>query len=216
MGALVYLYMGERSDHVEQAVKAIRDGYIIIAPLENSYVYLCDAFSHDAVRAMHVLRKDPLGVAAQVLVGNLEMAKGIIRGVPPIVEPLMVNFWPGLLTLNLRPQIGLTWDLGDDNELDLVSVRVPVAPFVLEVLQQSGPLAVASASPVGRPPLLNTREITAREGDIAAIFGDGVLQGGTPTTILEVSDGGVRMVREGAITREELMTASPFIFPTNQ
>ena len=61
----------------------------------------------------------------------------------------MQNFWPGLLSLNLKPQAGLNWDLGDGNTLDQISVRIPDSQFILEVLKKSGPLVIASAAAAG-------------------------------------------------------------------
>lgn len=69
------LKQGEQKKHVARALKEIRAGYVIVAPLEHGYVYLADAFSPFAVRAMHVLRGDEIGVAAQVLAYSLDTVK---------------------------------------------------------------------------------------------------------------------------------------------
>jgi tRNA A37 threonylcarbamoyladenosine synthetase subunit TsaC/SUA5/YrdC len=45
------LKQGEQKKHVARALKEIRAGYVIVAPLEHGYVYLADAFSPFAVRA---------------------------------------------------------------------------------------------------------------------------------------------------------------------
>ena len=66
--ALIDLTTGELSEHVTKAATALKDGYVIVAPLESSYALVADAFFHDAVRALHVLRGDSLGVSAQVLI----------------------------------------------------------------------------------------------------------------------------------------------------
>jgi tRNA A37 threonylcarbamoyladenosine synthetase subunit TsaC/SUA5/YrdC len=72
----INLLEGDIKDHVALAAKGIRDGYVICAPLEHGYVFLADAFSEFAVRAMHVLRGDALGVAAQVLIHSHETITG--------------------------------------------------------------------------------------------------------------------------------------------
>ena len=76
---VVDIKKGQLGRHVTRAVKAINDGYVIVVPLENAYAYLCDAFNHDAVRAMHVLRGSDNGIKAQVLVRDVKMAEGISR-----------------------------------------------------------------------------------------------------------------------------------------
>jgi len=119
MAKEIDLKKGELSRHVNKAAKAIADGYIIVIPMEHSYAFVCDAFRQDTVRAMHVLRGDPLFTAAQVIVGSVKTTDGIIRETTPEIKALMKKFWPGMLSLNLRPQLGLSWDLGDNNQLDV-------------------------------------------------------------------------------------------------
>ena len=59
---------GDRDEHLARALNSIRDGYVIVVPLELGYVYACDSFSHFAVRSIHGLRVDALGVVAQVII----------------------------------------------------------------------------------------------------------------------------------------------------
>lgn len=203
------LKQGEQKKHVARALKEIRDGYVIVAPLEHGYVYLADAFSPYAVRAMHVLRKDADGIAAQVLAHSAQTVTGIARDISDETNALMTEFWPGLLSLNLKPMRALTWDLGDDTELDLFSVRVPKSKFVKALLKESGPLAVASASPAGQPPMLKINRTQVKEWDVAVVFDNGPLKRGASSTVVEVSKTGLRIVREGAISRDALSAVAP-------
>ena len=203
------LKAGDSKKHVARALKEIRAGYVIVVPLEHGYVYLADAFSQYAVRALHVLRGDEDGVAAQVLAHSADTVSGIARELSADAEKLMKEFWPGLLSLNLRPNIGLNWDLGDDKELDLFSVRVPKATFVRALLKQSGPLAVASAAPAGSGPLLKINRAEIKEWDVAAVFDKGPLKAGPQSTVVEVSGSDLRLVRPGAISSEQLLKVVP-------
>ena len=203
------LKLGEQKKHVARALKELRAGYVIVAPLEHGYVYLADAFSHYSVRAMHVLRKDADGIAAQVLAHSAQTVAGIARDISDETNALMAEFWPGLLSLNLKPMRALTWDLGDDTELDLFSVRVPKSKFVKAILKESGPLAVASASPAGQPPMLKINRTQVKEWDVAVVFDNGPLKRGPSSTVVEVSTSGLRIVREGAISRDALSAVAP-------
>ena len=205
------LKAGDRKKQVARALKEIRAGYVIVAPLEHGYVYLADAFSQYAVRALHVLRGDEDGVAAQVLAHSADTVSGIAREISADAENLMKEFWPGLLSLNLKPNIGLNWDLGDDKELDLFSVRVPKATFVRALLKLSGPLAVASAAPAGAEPLLKIDRTESKTWDVAAIFDNGALKSGKQSTVVEATDSGLRLVRSGAITEAQLLKIAPTI-----
>lgn len=217
----VNLLEGDIKDHValvpgshmakaiEIGVKAIRDGYIICAPLEHGYVFLADAFSEFAVRAMHVLRGDALGVAAQVLIHSGDTITGLSRDVTADARALMNEFWPGLISFNLRPNMGLRWNLGDNQSLDRFSVRVPNAPFISALLKETGPLASASAARVGQKPARDTARIFVLESDLAVMFEAGELPEGPATTIIEADSSGMTIIREGAITREALAAVVP-------
>lgn len=197
--------------NVEKALQWIRSGLIISAPLENGYVFLADAFDHDAVRALHVMRGDALGIVSQVLIPGQEVIDGIARDVSLNARILMSNYWPGQLTFNLRPHTGLNWDLGDEKELDQVSVRVPSAKFVLALLRKSGPLAVGSAAKAGNAPILDSNDISAREYDLAGIFDAGILKPAPFSTIVSDSEPGIELIREGAVTLQQLRELVPDI-----
>ena len=209
MAKVIDLKKGELTRHVHKAAKAIADGYIIIIPMENSYAYVCDAFRSDTVRQMHVLRGDPLFTAAQVMVGSVKTTEGIIREVTPEIKGLMKKFWPGMLSLNLRPQLGLSWDLGDNNQLDRISVRIPRAKFAKALVTQTGPLAVASASRKGMAAPKSLDDIYVLDSDVALKFDNGNLRKGPISTVIEADETGVRMLREGAISLAEIQAIVP-------
>ena len=209
MGKEVDLKKGEISRHVNKALKAIADGYIIAIPLEHSYAFACDAFRQDAVRAMHVLRGDSLFTAAQVAVGSAKTAQGVVREVTPEIAALMKKFWPGLLSLNLRPQMGLSWDLGDANQLDRISSRVPKSKFAKTLLAESGPLAIAGGSRVGGFVPKEISDIFVLDSDLAFKFNNGKLRSGPASTVVEADQDGVRVLRVGAISLEEIQAIVP-------
>ena len=212
MAPRVDLKQGETKKHIARALKSLRDGYVIVAPLEHGYVYLADAFSPFAVRAMHVLRGDELGVAAQVLGHSAQTIQGITRDISEDAQVMMDQFWPGMLSLTLKPNRSLNWDLGDDQALDAVSVRVPKSKFVRALLKESGPLAVASASPAGSEPMLKLNRTQLKEWDIAVAFDNGALKSGPSSSIVDFSEGQPRIIRAGAISVAEMTEVIPHIF----
>jgi tRNA threonylcarbamoyl adenosine modification protein (Sua5/YciO/YrdC/YwlC family) len=211
MAPRVDLKQGEMKKHVTRALKAIRDGYVIVAPVEHGYLYIADAFSPTAVSALHRLRGDETGVVAQVLAHSLQTVQGISRDVSGNTQNLCNQFWPGLLSVTLRPSSVLNWDLGDGKDLDWFNVRVPKSRFVRALLKESGPLAVASASPVGAQPMLKIDRTQLKEWDVAVVFDGGALKDGPRSTIIEADALGVRVIREGAISVREMEKVAPDI-----
>ena len=211
MSEIINLSESDFASQVALAAKAIRDGYVIVVPLEHSYVYLCDAFSHDAVRTMHVMRGDALGIAAQVLISDAARAVGIIRDLSEALQKLTDVFWPGLLSITARPQLALNWDLGDDRNLDRINVRVPAADFARAITAEVGPLATASATLAGQPAINSIDDISIDGTHLALIFDGGTLPNGLPTTIVETTESGLKVGRIGAISQAQLTEITPDI-----
>jgi L-threonylcarbamoyladenylate synthase len=201
----------EHAELVERAIAALRDGRMIIAPLEHAYVFVVDAFNHAAVKKIHILRQDPRGTAAQVIIGDIATVKGITLEFGPTINSLCEKFWPGLLTVNIAPARGLVWDLGDERTLEEISVRVPAADFIREVSLASGPLAIASATLAGRPPVRKSSFFPCLDSDYAALFDSGELSEGPSSTVISVKDDGVFLRRQGAISLADLRTVTPNI-----
>ena len=211
MSEIVALTPAYFAAQVALGAKAIRDGYVIVVPLEHSYAYLCDAFSHDAGRTMHVMRGDALGVAAQVLISDATRAAGIIRDSNEDLQKLTSSFWPGLLSLTAKPQLALNWDLGDDRNLDRINIRVPAAEFARALTAEVGPLATASATLAGQPAITSIDDISIDGTHLALIFDGGQLPKGQPTTIVETTETGLKVGRIGAISQAQLAEVTPDI-----
>jgi tRNA threonylcarbamoyl adenosine modification protein (Sua5/YciO/YrdC/YwlC family) len=196
-------------EHVGVAARCIRDGFVIVTPHENGYVYLCDAFSEDSVRAMHVLRGDALGVAAQVLIADHSQIEGLARDVTEDARALMKAFWPGALSLTLRPQLGLNWDLGDAGELDRLSIRMPSHEFLQALIKETGPLAVASAAMAGHQPIVEISQLDLQGHEVAMVIDAGVINPITRSSQVEIELTQTRLVREGAISQSEIQKVIP-------
>ena len=183
----------------ERVIASIKRGEVVILPLEHSYVYACDAFSLSAVNRLHQLRNDPRGVAAQVLIGKVDTLSGLAQSLTPAVKDLAREFWPGMLTLRLPQNQSLNWDLGDGGTLKEFAVRVPNQSETLEVLKETGPLAIASATFAGGNPIAFAPKSSEMESlDI------GELKSGPLSTVVAVAGENLTIVRVGALTFEEL------------
>ena len=182
-----------------KVIAAIKRGEVVILPLEHSYIYACDAFSFAAVNRLHQLRNDPPGIAAQVLVVKIETISGLAQGVSEEVKKLTKEFWPGLLTLNLQQNQSLVWDLGDGGNLKNFAVRMPNQTETLEVINATGPLAIASATLAGGSPVL-----IAENPHQLEVLDIGELESGPLSTVVAQVGDNLELLRVGSITLEDL------------
>ena len=182
-----------------KVIAAIKRGEVVILPLEHGYVYACDAFSFAAVNRLHQLRNDQPGIAAQVLVGKIQTISGLAQVLSEDVKKLTEEFWPGLLTLNLQQNQSLVWDLGDGGNLKNFAVRMPNKTETLEVINATGPLAIASATIAGGAPVLKIEDPHQLE-----VLDIGELKSGPLSTVVTQVGENLELLRVGSITLEDL------------
>ena len=182
-----------------KVIAAIKRGEVVILPLEHGYVYACDAFSFAAVNRLHQLRNDQPGIAAQVLVGKIQTISGLAQVLSEDVKKLTEEFWPGLLTLNLQQNQSLVWDLGDGGNLKNFAVRMPNQIETLEVINATGPLAIASATIAGGAPVLKIDDPHQLE-----VLDIGELESGPLSTVVAQVGENLELLRVGSITLEDL------------
>lgn len=205
----------EISEAVGTAVRYINAGEVIVVAAEFGYIYLANAFDKDAVKAIHILRGDQSGVAAQVFIKETKVLPGIAKVSNLNADQLLAKFWPGLLSVTVNCQPGLSWDLGDEQRLGKVNVRVPNRKFLNRILESTGPLAAASVSLIGKPVIKDLTKLPVYESDVGAIFDEGILDSGPASTWLEISENEITVKRVGAISIEELQAVIPSISATN-
>jgi len=200
---------------VESALRYLRAGEVIIAAAEHGYVYLANAFDKDAVNVIQILRTNSPGVTLQVLVRDRNMALGLAAALTVQQQSVLDKFWPGLLSVTVKAQPGLTWNLGDDRRLGKVNLRSPKKKFLQAILEQSGPLATSSAARAGKSAVVDSNTLEVYENDIGAIFDESVLQVGPLSTLIEFSENEITLMREGAISLEDLKALVPTISAPN-
>lgn len=213
MSTIVKLTSRNKAATRDRALVALLQGEVIVAAAEHGYFYLCDAFNHVAVAHLHELRGDAPGTAAQVLIGKVNAVSGLAADFDSDWQKVVDAFWPGLLTVQLSAQSALSWDLGDGRQLSEFALRVPDREFLLSLLAKSGPLAAASASLAGQPPLRDLADISLMPTEQVLMVNEGVLPEGPASTVLRrpSSNGPIQVVREGAITLTELHEVLPSI-----
>ena len=214
-GVLNNLKDSEFNEAVETAVRYLKSGEVIIAAAEHGYVYLADAFDKDAVKAIHILRGDRTNVVAQVFIGDIKVLTGISARLTQEQENLLNTFWPGLLSVTMKSQLALSWDLGDERRLGKVNVRLPNRKFLNAILLKTGPLAAASVALTGESAILDLTKVSIYESDIGVIFDEGQLESGQLSTWIDLSENEITVIRVGDISLEQLRSIVPTISTPN-
>jgi tRNA threonylcarbamoyl adenosine modification protein (Sua5/YciO/YrdC/YwlC family) len=134
-----------------------------------------------------------------VLVGTVRAATALVEDLSSSGKDLIDEFWPGPLTLVLRANRNLIWDLGDTK--GTVAVRMPLHEIALELLKETGPLAVSSANRSGAPPATTAADAEAQLGEAVAVYLDGgPCSADVPSTIVDLTGAVPKLLRRGVIS----------------
>ncbi|MFC7458349.1 L-threonylcarbamoyladenylate synthase [Brachybacterium sp. GCM10030267] len=193
------------------ATDAVRAGKLIVLPTDTVYGIGADAFTAESVTALLEAKGRGRDTPPPVLVGDHAVLLALAVDVPDYVERLAEEFWPGPLTLILKAQPSLTWDLGETR--GTVALRMPDHEIALELLRRTGPLAVSSANRHGKPAAVTVLDAATQLGDAVEEYLDGgPARLGTSSTILDTTVEPAEIVREGALTAEQIIEVVGDIF----
>lgn len=198
----------QRRRGVAAAIRAVRRGALVVLPTDTVYGLGCDAFSPEAVTALLAAKGRGRDLPVPVLVGSLSTLSGVSAQTGGVVSDLVEAFWPGGLTLVCRQQPSLHWDLGDAG--GTVAVRMPLHPVAIEVLRETGPMAVSSANRSGQPPARSGGQARDQLGEAVAVYLDSdPTDDDVPSTIVDVTGPVPRVLRAGAVSLELLREVAP-------
>ncbi|MEO7446756.1 MAG: L-threonylcarbamoyladenylate synthase [Humibacillus sp.] len=192
-----------RAEGVPAAAGAIRRGEVVVMPTDTVYGIGCDAFDATAVASLLAAKGRGRDMPPPVLIPTARTAQGLATAVPDYAQRLMERFWPGPLTLVLKAQTSLHWDLGETN--GTVALRVPDHELTLELLGEMGPMAVTSANTTGDPAARSIDEAQAMFGESVAVYLDfGPAGDGEASTIIDCTGEAPVTLRVGALTQEAI------------
>ena len=200
-----------REDALAAAVDAVRGGGLIVLPTDTVYGIGADAFTPQAVQDLLEAKGRGRDTPPPVLIGDHAVLMALATDLPEYVEDLAEALWPGALTIILTAQPSLTWDLGETR--GTVALRMPEDETALELLRRTGPLAVSSANRHGKPAATSVLDAATQLGDAVEVYLDGgAARIGASSTILDATVTPAEIVREGAITKQQIIDVVGDIF----
>lgn len=194
------------------ARQAIGRGELVVVPTDTVYGVAADAFSPEAVQRLLDTKGRGRTSPPPVLIPNTATLGALAAEVSTDVEKLAAEFWPGPLTILLRANPMLSWDLGETG--GTVALRIPDHALTLDLLQETGPLAVSSANLTGEPAARSIADAQRMLGENVAVYLDAgeVAGDGTASTIVDATTTGkIVVLRAGGVTREQLQQALPHV-----
>ena len=195
----------DRSAALTAAADAISSGKCIVLPTDTVYGIGASALQPAAITRLLDAKQRGREMPPPVLIAEPAMLGALTDDVPYFASKLADQFWPGALTIIVRAQDSLDFDLGETH--GTIAVRVPDNEFTRELLRHTGPLAVSSANVSGQDAALNIDDAIEMLDDTVAVYlDDGPAIGGVASTIVDFSVTSTgQILRKGALSFDELV-----------
>jgi len=191
-----------KKNDIPAAIKALKEGKLIIYPTDTLYALGADIFNATAVKKVFDIKRRPYTIPLPVAVSSIEAIETIAI-MNETAWTLSEKFLPGNLTIILKkkPTVPLIVTSG----FDTIAIRVPNHPVALQLLSAFGPLTVTSANLHQKKTRAIPKDILQQlKTSIPVCLTNGKKEG-VASTIVDLSEKEPRMVREGSIRKDELL-----------
>lgn len=193
-----------------EVANALNKGKIVVFPTDTVYGIGTNAYDKDACERIYEVKGRPKNKPLSVLISNISMLKEMVEDISPIEQKMIDIFWPGPLTIKFKKKAGVLPSVVSAGD-EYIRIRLINEGLIYKLIKTSGvPIVAPSANLSGSLTGTKIENIVKELGDkVDYILDCGDIENDTVSTIVQVEDGQVLIIREGKIKREELEKVVP-------
>lgn len=187
-------------DGVKEVINKYHQGEVIIFPTDTVYGIGCNPYNSKSVKKVFQIKQRVETKPLPILAFSKEEIKKIAK-LDGIIEKIADRFWPGPLTVvleNLEDKFpaGIIHD-------SKIAVRIPGNKCILSILKECKLLVGTSANISGKDTITDSTKIDDSGLYYDIFLDDGKISGGE-STIIELKNEKINIIREGNITSKEI------------
>ena len=194
---------------MEKIKQKLEKGGAVVLPTETVYGLFAKALDKKAVDYVYQLKRRPRDKALNLNVAHLDDILNFSNNQPPYLQKLVDSFLPGPLTIILEANGKVPYWV--NSGLPTVGFRMPSHPITLELIREFGPLIGPSANISGQDSGVTYKEILQDFNQNVLGLEDDAFLTGQDSTIIDLSCSKVKILRQGSITREDILAKIPEI-----
>ena len=194
---------------MDKIKQELSNGGAVVLPTETVYGLFAKALDEKAVDYVYQLKRRPRDKALNLNVASLDDILNFSKNQPPYLNKLVESFLPGPLTIILEANDKVPYWVNSD--LTTVGFRMPSHPITLELIREFGPLIGPSANISGQDSGVTYKEILQDFNQNVLGLEDDAFLTGQDSTIIDLSGSKVKILRQGSITREDILAKIPEI-----
>jgi len=197
------------SKPIEEIRSTLDSGGVIAFPTDTFYGLGADPFDPDALSEIFRIKQRPPEKPLLILIHSIDQLDNLTHGVSDNARKLMKYFWPGPLTLLFKAAADLPEALTAGT--GTVGVRLPGHLFTRKLLEAlDRPLTAPSANISGMGESTTSQQVENTLGEkLDLIIDGGPAPGGKPSTIVDTTTTPPTLIREGALSRSNLVSVLP-------
>ncbi|HAB67652.1 MAG TPA: threonylcarbamoyl-AMP synthase [Firmicutes bacterium] len=194
-----------QDDVLKEIAEAVNNGKVIVFKTDTVYGIGTNAYDADACKKVYEIKGRPEQKPLCVLISNIDMLKEMVDEINPIEKKLIDAFWPGPLTIKFKKKVDVLPDIISAGD-EFVRVRLLNRGIAYNIINSANvPIVAPSANLSGKPTGINIKSIINDfDNKVDYIIDSGDVNNDTTSTIVEVKDNQVIIIREGKITKEEI------------
>jgi L-threonylcarbamoyladenylate synthase len=197
------LILTQEPNAYNYALDVLQNYGTVAFPTDTVYGLAALAFDTQAVERLYTVKKREQTQAIAILLSADDKLPLVAENPNRSAKRLAAAFWPGPLTLVLPRHPDVPHNLSNRST---IGVRIPDHPVALELLRNTGPLAVTSANLSGQENTCTAQEVLAQlEGRVHLILDGGRTPGGVPSTVVDATKEEIEILREGPIKQKDLL-----------
>lgn len=190
---------------IDTAINLLHDGEIIAFPTDTVYGLGTNAFHSPGIIKLFEAKGRDSNKAIAVLIGSIDQMALLTDDLNANARKLIERFWPGGLTIVVPKRKDIPELLSAGTS---IGIRMPDHPIALELLQKFGPIATTSANLSGGNNPQNAKNVRDQLNNrVPLILDGGECPGGIPSTVVDCTTEDIRILRQGAITQQDIENA---------
>lgn len=180
---------------IEKAALILRNGGLVAFPTETVYGLGANMLDKDAIKKVYRIKNRPKGKPLTIHIADVKILKKMVGRIPSSAKKLIAKFWPGPLTLVLK-----------DKTSKKTGFRIPDNRIAFLLIKEAAvPVVAPSANISGKRPPTDAQEVLKNlSGKIEMVLDGGKTQIGVESTVVDLSGRQYKILREGAISEEEI------------
>ena len=190
---------------IEEIANAIKEGKLIIFPTDTVYGIGTNAYNEEACKKIYEIKGRPSCKPLIILISDTSMIEDLVENISPKEQKIIEKFWPGPLTIKFKKRKGILPDIISAGD-EYVRIRLIKNGLIYKIIEKAEvPVVAPSANISGHPTGIKINNIIKElGGKVDYILDCGDYKSDEPSTIVQVEDEKVVVIREGKIKREEL------------